>query len=87
MKRRTFLQFARAAALVKVAGPEASNSLGSAPRGSPVETLSPSPPEIINIYSPDDHRRRLQNLAICERAIRKCLRRHLITDYLPGQSN
>ena len=30
-------------------------------------------------------RRRLANLAIAERAVRRCLRRHLVTGYLPGQ--
>jgi len=87
MKRRTFLQVSSGAALVKAAGPGTSYSLGSAPRVSAVETAPQSPPEVINTYSPDDHRRRLQNLAICERGIRKCLRKHLITNYLPGQSN
>ena len=33
----------------------------------------------------DDHRRRLTHIGICTRRIRKCLRKHLITDYLPAQ--
>jgi hypothetical protein len=36
-------------------------------------------------YTIEDHRRRLQNIAVAERAIRTCLRKHLITSYLPGQ--
>ncbi len=33
----------------------------------------------------EKERARLANLAECRRVIRKCLRKHLITDYLPGQ--
>ena len=33
----------------------------------------------------EDHRRRLENIALCTTAIRSCMREHLITDYLPGQ--
>jgi hypothetical protein len=30
-------------------------------------------------------RRRLKNIAAAERAVRRCRRRHLVTQYLPGQ--
>lgn len=36
-------------------------------------------------YTNSDHRRRLLNIGVCQRAVRKCLRKHLITSYLPGQ--
>ena len=39
----------------------------------------------IMVATADEHRRRLRNIAECNRAIRSCLRRHLVTDYLPGQ--
>jgi hypothetical protein len=42
-------------------------------------------PAILGAYTPDDHRRRLQNIAICQQGVRKCLRTHLVTGYLPGQ--
>ena len=42
-------------------------------------------PAILLSYTADDHRRRLSNVGICNRKIRQCLRRHLITDYLAGQ--
>ncbi len=35
--------------------------------------------------SAEDQRRRLLNISECEHGIRRCLRRHLIQDYLPGQ--
>ena len=41
-------------------------------------------PTLLATYEIEDHRRRLQNIAICERSIRKCMRKHLITDYQPG---
>jgi len=50
--------------------------------GSP---LAPGVPAILKSYSAADHRCRLENIAICQQAIRECLRRHLVTDYLPGQ--
>lgn len=34
---------------------------------------------------PGSERRRLESIAAAERAVRRCRRRHLVTDYLPGQ--
>jgi hypothetical protein len=34
---------------------------------------------------PPSERRRLENIAAAERAVRRCRRRHLVTNYLPGQ--
>jgi hypothetical protein len=42
-------------------------------------------PPILQRYTAEDHRRRLQNIGVCQRAIRSCLRKHLITNYLPAQ--
>ncbi len=42
-------------------------------------------PAILASYTAEDHRRRLSNVGICTQKIRKCLRKHLITDYLPAQ--
>jgi hypothetical protein len=36
-------------------------------------------------YSREDHRQRLNHIALCERSIRGCMRKHLVTAYLPGQ--
>ncbi len=38
------------------------------------------------LYTAAEHRRRLENIALCERGIRSCMRKHLIGDYLPGQA-
>jgi hypothetical protein len=43
------------------------------------------PARIMKAFTAVDQRRRLQNIAACERGIRKCLRKHLITGYIPGQ--
>ncbi|MCR4411320.1 MAG: hypothetical protein NUV77_02715 [Thermoguttaceae bacterium] len=42
-------------------------------------------PAILKSYTAADHRRRLETIAYCHRAIRTCLRKHLVTDYLPAQ--
>jgi hypothetical protein len=41
---------------------------------------------ILSSYTPEDHRRRLLNIARCERGIRECLRKQIITDYIPGHA-
>ncbi|MBN2579554.1 MAG: twin-arginine translocation signal domain-containing protein, partial [Pirellulales bacterium] len=43
-------------------------------------------PAILKTYTNTDHRQRLENIRICHENIRGCMRKHLITDYLPGQS-
>ena len=40
---------------------------------------------VLKNYTAADHRRRLENIGVCRRGIRGCLRRHLVTNYLPGQ--
>jgi len=40
---------------------------------------------VVKDYRAEDHRRRLQNIGHCRRRIHSCLRRHLVTNYLPGQ--
>lgn len=42
-------------------------------------------PPIMSAYTAEEHRRRLQNIGTCESAVRKCMRKHLIRSYLPGQ--
>ncbi|MFC1714445.1 hypothetical protein ACFL6S_12320 [Candidatus Poribacteria bacterium] len=42
-------------------------------------------PPILTTYSAEDHRRRLENIAICERSIGGYMRKHLVTSYIPGQ--
>ncbi len=60
-------------------------AFGGAPAGRPIAPSTWQPPPVLATDSADDHRRRLQNIAVCERGIRKCLKNHTLTSYLPGQ--
>lgn len=42
-------------------------------------------PAVLSRYSAEDHRRRLESIGFCRAAIRRCMREHLVTNYLPGQ--
>lgn len=79
MRRRNFV---RSAAAVPLAGAATSASGQTTPAVSRIH--GPGPARILS-YSAEEHRRRLLNVAECERSIRKCLRKHLITGYIPGQ--
>ncbi len=60
-------------------GAEANQGIGVTPaRGVPV-------PSLLRDYTEEDHRCRLLNIAFCTRSIRSCMRKHLITSYLPAQ--
>jgi len=79
MDRRGFFRAGAHAAVAGaiVAGP--SGPAQAAPRA------GAGTPAILAGYSAADHRRRLENVGLCQRAIRTCMRRHLITSYLPAQ--
>jgi hypothetical protein len=81
MLRREFLKSATIPAL----GALSSSSSVAAPAGTEVITPDLTPAAIMKSYTSADHRRRLENVGACERSIRTCLRKHLITGYIPGQ--
>ena len=81
MRRRDFLKSGAHAAVVGAAV-TACSSEGSAAASS---ASAAGTPAILSRYTADDHRRRLHNIGICQRAIRSCLRKHLIANYLPAQ--
>lgn len=81
MKRREFLKSSVAAASAG-ASLSARTDTGYAAAAS---TGGSAPPAILKTYTAGDHRRRLANISICTQKIRRCMRSHLITDYLPGQ--
>ena len=79
MRRRAFLKGGTTGALAAaVIGPPwasaAADAVKSAGRSSPAMN-----------YSAAEHRRRLENIGLCRRAVRTCLRKHLVADYLPAQ--
>ncbi|QEH35350.1 hypothetical protein OJF2_39010 [Aquisphaera giovannonii] len=83
MDRRDFL---KAAAITGAAASAPSEPAEAAAPDAPRPAPIPGPaPAVLAAYTEDDHRRRLRNVGLCNRKIRKCLRRHLIADYLPGQ--
>jgi hypothetical protein len=93
MDRRGFLKagigVTVAGAAASSAGLSAAEAAHAAEASPTVEGAKPAPgpaAAILSSFSAADHRRRLENIARCEQGIRRCLGRHLVTDYLPGQS-
>ena len=83
MNRRQFLKTASVSSVLGAGAPAAAGlSCGGA--NCPPETASLRKP--LSSYTAEDHRRRLENISICERGIGTSLRKHLITSYLPGQA-
>jgi hypothetical protein len=82
MDRRGFLKTGVGATLVGATGAD-----GSAAEASQISPATPRTGSsiVMGSYTQGDHRRRLENIALCERGIHQCMRKHLITDYLPGQ--
>ncbi|MGC8640628.1 MAG: hypothetical protein ACP5XB_12205 [Isosphaeraceae bacterium] len=81
MHRRGFLQ---TGALGVAAGALTSPAAASATTVE-VSAVRSDAPAVLKSYMAEDHRRRLQNIGGCTRAIRQCMRKHLITNYLPAQ--
>jgi len=81
MHRRDFLKTGVQAA---VAGSVLSSAASDGWAAASSASAAGAPP-IVNRYTAEDHRRRLQNIAACQRSIRSCLRKHLIANYLPAQ--
>ncbi len=85
MDRRSFLktgaQVATTGALASAAAstPSQSARAADAPAGDCGTSV------LMKDFSAEDHRRRLQNIGICTGKIRKCMKKHLIADYLPAQ--
>ena len=80
MHRRELLQAGAAAAGLVVCG-----GRSAAAPASKASTVSNQAPAVLAGYTAADQRARLRNIGICRRAIRTCLREHLVTNYLPGQ--
>lgn len=86
MDRRQFLKTGAKGAAAGAALSLPVNAVAAA--GSPPATSAAGAGKALAVlagYTPEDHRRRLANIGICTQKIRKCMRTHLITDYLPGQ--
>ena len=81
MHRRDFLQTGAAAAATGALTPAvvASGTVLDVP------AIRANAPAVLKSYTADDHRRRLQNIGVCTQAVRCCMRKHLVTNYLPAQ--
>ena len=78
MHRRDFLKTGARAAAVGAAV-----SVTACP-SSPAASTAGSP-SLAGQYTAEDHRRRLEHIRVCREAISSCMRKHLITNYLPAQ--
>lgn len=86
-------QFLKQAALLAGAAPvlAAADRIGTAEAKTKPSVAEVRPmtcrfetPAVLATYTTADHRRRLENIGVCEYGVRKCLRKHLITNYVPG---
>ena len=59
--------------------------VGRGGRSAPAPGAGQACPALLRDYSTDDHRRRLQNIGMATERVRRCLRQHLVTNYLPAQ--
>lgn len=86
MDRRQFLKTGvkGAAAGAAISLPVSTLQAGDPPAARPAAGAAGTP-AILAGFTADDHQRRLANIGICTRKIHRCLRKHLITDYLPAQ--
>jgi len=80
MNRREFLRTGTQATLL---GSAVSTSRATAVAAE-APSRKPPTPAVLADYTAEEQRRRLQNIALGERGVRACMRRHLITNYLPG---
>lgn len=83
MIRRDFLKFGVGGGVAGLAVTAAHGATSAS-----VHETKPAytPPEVLRSYTAEDHRRRLESVGFCERSIRRCMRKHLVTSYLPAQA-
>ncbi len=79
MHRRGFLQTGARAAVAGAAASVCAGAGSAASEAGPLRTSA-----ILASYTAADHRRRLENIGLGQRSIRTCMRKHLVTDYLPA---
>ena len=82
MDRRQFLKNTAAATAAGTVLP----AFSTAPAVLASQTSSTSSGDaVLRGYGDADHRRRLENIAFCQQRIHSQARKHLVTDYVPGQ--
>ncbi len=89
MERRKFFKTGTQAALI---GGAALGIGGSEVNAAPVThsgtAIKPNidTPEILKSFTIADHRKRLESIAFAENRIAECMRKHLVTSYIPGHA-
>lgn len=84
MQRRKFFKTSVQAAVLGVVGTNL-NAMPVLKTGQePVK--SKNAPKILQSYTAEDHRRRLECIAFGEKKVAGCVRKHLVTSYIPGHS-
>lgn len=78
-------QFIATGALASLGASMGSIGHGATPENGTSTASGDDIPAVLGSYTAEDHRRRLENIGHCQRGVRKCMREHLITDYLAGQ--
>ena len=91
MERRKFFKTGAKAAFVGVVAPglAVAGSISNAKPNSQSGFVNKSAydiPEILATYTAKDHRNRLENIAFGEKRITTCIRKHLVTSYIPGHA-
>lgn len=81
MHRRDFLKTSIQTAAVGAAA----SMPGSSCLAQVQPAVADSASTVMKSYTADDHRQRLRNIGVCTREIQDCMRKHLVTNYLPGQ--
>jgi len=84
MERRNFFKTASNAAVFGIVGTKL--KLGTDHQQSSGSSNLNSPSEILSSYTSADHRIRLENIAYASKRISGCLRKHLVTSYIPGHA-
>ena len=85
MQRRQFLKTTAAATGLGTIVPPAPGRAAAATHAEAIVPAEHATPAVLQDFSGEDQRRRLENVGRCQRAVRACLRKHPITSYLPGQ--
>jgi hypothetical protein len=85
MLRRDFFKLATASAAAGLASGSRSAVIAAELPTVPPQMADLGPAPIMKSFTAEDHRRRLQNIAICERGIKTCMRKYLVRNYIPGQ--
>ncbi len=85
MNRRSFLKTGTGGITAASMGMPATQLAARGEDSTAIHTYSEGTPSLLHDYTEEDHRLRLENIAVCTRSIHACMKKHLITSYQPAQ--